>query len=1280
MLAALHSGVIQLWDYRMGSLLDRFDEHDGPVRGVAFHQQQPLFVSGGDDYKIKVWNYKLRRCLFTLLGHLDYIRTVEFHAENPWVLSASDDQTVRVWNWQSRQCLAVLTGHNHYVMCASFHLRDSLVVSASLDQTVRVWDLSGLKKRGMGGSGGGMGGGMGGPGGMGGAPGALGGMGAMPPGTGGDDMRMNADLFGGGDAVVKYVLEGHDRGVNWASFHPSLPLIVSGADDRQVKLWRMNDTKAWEVDTLRGHMNNVSCVMFHARQDLIVSNSEDKTIRVWDMSKRTGVQTLRREHDRFWILAVHPEVNLLAAGHDTGMLVFKLERERPVYSYVPGAGRLLYVKDRYLRQLDLARQDDVPMLLVRRGSQGLGQGFRSMSFNTAENLALLQSDADGGTYELVQVPKDASRTESLSDGLRSQGRSAVFVARNRFAVLDPGSNSILVKNLQNETTKRVPSPCGKTEAIHYGGTGTILVKGDDKVVLFDIQQRLVVAEAAVPGVKYVVWSDNLDRVALLSKHSVTIADRKLGNLLTAHETMRVKSAAWCRSGVLLYATLNHLKYCLPNGDCGTVQTLPTPVYLTRVEGNVVHCLDRECRARALRVDDGEYRFKLALLRRDFNEVVALIKANRLCGQAIIAYLQQRGFPEVALHFVEDAKVCFTLAVQCGNVEVALRAAAEVDAPETWYQLGVEALRQGNFEIVEFCYQKTHNFERLTFLYLITGELEKLEKMMKIAEMKGRVMDWFHSALYLGDVRERIRILQAAGQLHLAAAAAKAHGLDREGASKTEEEHDRLASLMARVGEAPGDLPQGSGDAKLLMPPCPVSRGGNWPLLSTSKGALENALDFGLDPAEAGAGAVGTGGGAGAGPGAAQVGFGGGEAADDGWGMAEDDAVPGDAWAVDDDASMPEASGGADGFGGEEDEDDGWGMEDDGLELPEVSAPAAAAAAGGADVALFVPPAPGVPPEQKWVAEALVPAEHLAAGDFEGAARLMNRQMGVCQLDALERPSVDLASACRAYVSTAPGLPVQSVALEGEHESQAEASQRLGAATTASLEQLGATLQAAYQATTGGKFSEATAGFRAVMLGLLTLVVPTSEEADDAKEILAIAAEYCAAMRVVQAQKACKDDPARAAELAAYFTNFNLQPGHMVLALRQAMLTFAKLKNLKTAALFAKRLLELGPGPKVQQQARQVLSACEQAPQDVVELDFDPRNPFVVCAATLRAIYQGSSSVICAYCGARAVPEQQGKLCQVCSLAKFGGQSSGLLVSRSQMKKAKKYTLSDKRYA
>ena len=51
------------------------------------------------------------------------------------------------------------------------------------------------------------------------------------------------DLFGQADCVVKHVLEGHDRGANWASFHPTMPLVVSGADDRQIKLWRMSDSK-----------------------------------------------------------------------------------------------------------------------------------------------------------------------------------------------------------------------------------------------------------------------------------------------------------------------------------------------------------------------------------------------------------------------------------------------------------------------------------------------------------------------------------------------------------------------------------------------------------------------------------------------------------------------------------------------------------------------------------------------------------------------------------------------------------------------------------------------------------------------------------------------------------------------------------------------------------------------------------------------------------------------------------------------------------------------------
>src|SRR3569623_606971 len=51
------------------------------------------------------------------------------------------------------------------------------------------------------------------------------------------------------------------------------------------------------------------------------------------------------------------------------------------------------------------------------------------------------------------------------------------------------------------------------------------------------------------------------------------------------------------------------------------------------------------------------------------------------------------------------------------------------------QLAEMALRHGDHVTVEYAYQRTKNFERLSFLYLLTGNLEKLRKMVKIAEIR-----------------------------------------------------------------------------------------------------------------------------------------------------------------------------------------------------------------------------------------------------------------------------------------------------------------------------------------------------------------------------------------------------------------------------------------------------------------------------------------------------------------------------------------------------------------
>ena len=114
-----------------------------------------------------------------------------------------------------------------------------------------------------------------------------------------------------------------------------------------------------------------------------------------------------------------------------------------------------------------------------------------------------------------------------------------------------------------------------------------------------------------------------------------------------------------------------------------------------------------------------------------------------------------------------------------------------------------------------------------------------------------------------------------------------------------------------------------------------------------------------------------------------------------------------------------------------------------------------------------------------------------------------------------------------------------------------------------------------------------------------------------------------------------------------------------------MAVFFKLKNFATAAGFARRLLELNPPAAVATQAKQLLATCERTPKDEVTLQYDARNPFVVCATTLTPIYRGSKDALCPCCGARHMPSAVGSVCALCDLGKVGAEATGLTVSPTQ---------------
>ncbi|KAF8637893.1 hypothetical protein AX17_002516 [Amanita inopinata Kibby_2008] len=1186
--AALHNGSVQLWNYRMGVLVDRFEEHEGPVRGVAIHPSRALLVTGGDDYKIRVWDIRPqnRRCLFTLHGHLDYVRTVQFHHEMPWILSASDDQTIRIWNSTSRNCIAILTGHSHYVMSAQFHPKEDLVVSASMDQTVRVWDISGLRK---------------------GSPnsGGPGGMGGSGPGS-----FETFDSF----STVKYVLEGHDRGVNFATFHPTLPLIISAADDRVIKIWRMSETKAWEVDSCRGHFNNVSSALFHPKHELIVSCGEDKTVRVWDLAKRTAIQTFRREHDRFWILAAHPNLNLFAAGHDSGLIVFKLERERPAFSVHQDT--LYYVRDKYVRAFDFANGSDIGLLSVRKfGSPYMPP--RTLSFNPAERAVLLTISSDNGLYELTALPQQVQGEvkDSSVDGKRGGGQSAIFVARNRFAVLNKTNQLIEVRDLSNSVVKSIKAPV-QTNEIFYGGTACLILSSTSSVVLYDIQQQKTIAEVNSPPVKYVIWSADGQMVALMSKHTITIANKNFSQHSLIHETIRIKSGAWDDSGVFIYSTLNHVKYCLSQGDHGVICTLDNPVYLTRVKGKTIYCLDRSARPRTITFDPTEYRFKLSLLKNNYDEMLYIIKTSTLMGQSIIAYLQQKGFPEIALHFVQDTKTRFELALECGNLDVAMETAKAIDRPECWEKLAQQALKQGNHKIVEKAYQMTKNFDKLSFLYLATGSTDKLSKMQKIADARGDPMSRFHNALYAGDVEGRIAVLRDVGLYPLAYLTAKTNSLEElaaeilEAAGLTESDIDDIPSF---------------GASTLKPPPLVTSTTNlNWPTVPAAENFFDHALANGtLEGIETSY----TNGDAGAGAASSAL---------DAWAREEE---------MQDELPSPEEGG--------------WELDADNTDFQ--SAQDGEEAIVPEEDELGAGAVPGVSETDLWIRNSPLAVDHVAAGSFETAMQLLNRQFGVVNFTLLKPLFLSTYRSSHVYISPVASLPPLQVHIRRNPSESSPG--RVLPVSARSLQSIRSELAEGYRFVSGNKLVDAQNTFRSVLHGLLLVVMSSDDEAKQWRETVTTAREYLLGVSIeLERRRVAEQEPdnvKRNLELAAYFTHCQLQSPHLQIALRSAIGVFSKANNQAHAARFAKRLLELKPDPKIVAQARQRIAAGDRNPRNAVDIAYDEHTSFEVCAVSYSPIFKGSPCVRCPYTDASYLPQYQGSLDPLTQVTEIGAAASGL---------------------
>lgn len=224
----------------------------------------------------------------------------------------------------------------------------------------------------------------------------------------------------------------------------------------------------------------------------------------------------------------------------------------------------------------------------------------------------------------------------------------------------------------------------------------------------------------------------------------------------------------------------------------------------------------------------------------------------------------------------------------------------------------------------------------------------------------------------------------------------------------------------------------------------------------------------------------------------------------------------------------------------------------------------------------------------WARNSPIAADHIAAGSFESAMNLLNRQVGAVNFAPLKPRFMEIYSATRTYLPASAGLPPL---VNNVRRTLDEADLRkVLPIIPRDLETLASNdLQQGYDSMRSNRLEDGVRIFRGILHAILANAVSSESEVAEAKKLITSASEYTVAMSIELARRALGAPDAvnadsdllkRSLELSAYFTIPKIEVPHRQLALLNAMNLAFRSKNLSSALSFANRILANGGAARI----------------------------------------------------------------------------------------------------
>ena len=259
--------------------------------------------------------------------HGDTIPMMVFNPNNKQLISCSLDKTILIWDLTNLKKLPkVGYGHTSLINDIAMAPNGNFFATASSDHTIRIWsntddyttegkNISCQVLR----------------------------MNETPVKsidiscdsrlivTGADDKSVK--LITVNDKKMQANLVAHTNWVKTVRFSRDSLLVASGSDDRTLKLWDTYKKKLVYDFNNGEHKGAVNCVRFHPDNSCLATACFDKKIRIFDVRSKQLVQTYKDHTEPATCVSFHPSGNFLAStAYDRTIKIYDLRIGEPLFT------------------------------------------------------------------------------------------------------------------------------------------------------------------------------------------------------------------------------------------------------------------------------------------------------------------------------------------------------------------------------------------------------------------------------------------------------------------------------------------------------------------------------------------------------------------------------------------------------------------------------------------------------------------------------------------------------------------------------------------------------------------------------------------------------------------------------------------------------------------------------------------------------------------------------------------------------------------------------------